>query len=199
MFIISLAILIYSVILHEVAHGFVAERLGDPTARVKKRLTLNPLPHIDPMYTIVLPLILLLTNAGIIFGAAKPVPVDPYNFKDPKKDTAIVSLAGPLTNILIALLFSLLLRAVPTDFIREISLVAIHLNVGLAVFNLIPIPPLDGSKILAGVLSDNLAESMYRLQNYGLTLIFIIFFFFPQIIFFFTEPITRFFYALLLP
>ena len=199
MFIISLAILIYSVILHEVAHGFVAERLGDPTARVKKRLTLNPLPHIDPMYTIVLPLILLLTNAGIIFGAAKPVPVDPYNFKDPKKDTAIVSLAGPLTNILIALLFSLLLRAVPTDFIREISLVAIHLNVGLAVFNLIPIPPLDGSKILAGVLSDNLAESMYRLQNYGLALIFIIFFFFPQIIFFFTEPITRFFYALLLP
>ncbi|OGG07168.1 hypothetical protein A2872_04025 [Candidatus Gottesmanbacteria bacterium RIFCSPHIGHO2_01_FULL_42_12] len=195
MFVIELAILIYSVVLHEVAHGYVAERLGDPTARAQRRLTLNPLPHIDPIYTIILPLILLVSGAGIIFGAAKPVPVDPFNFRDPKKDTAIVSLAGPLTNILIAGAFSILYRLYPVD----VFITAIQLNIGLAVFNLIPIPPLDGSKILAGVLSDNIAEAMYRLQNYGLTLIFFILFFIPGLIQIFTGPLTRILYKLLLP
>ncbi len=195
MFLVQIAILIYSVILHEVAHGFIADKLGDPTARLYKRLTLNPLPHIDPLYTILLPLILIITGAGIIFGAAKPVPIDPYNFRDKKKDTAIVALAGPLTNILIACLFALLFRIYPND----IFISAIQLNIGLAVFNLIPIPPLDGFKVLAGIMSDNVANMMYKMENYGLTVVFMLLFFFPQVIFAFTRPITQFLFRLLLP
>lgn len=195
MFIIQLAILIYSVILHEIAHGLVAEKLGDPTAKLYKRLTLNPLPHIDPLYTILLPLILLISGAGVIFGAAKPVPIDPFNFREPKKDMALVSLAGPLTNILIALFFALLFRLYPND----IFLSAITLNIGLAVFNLVPLPPLDGFKILAGVVSNDIANLMYKMESYGLTLIFFILFFFPQVIYAFTRPISQFLFRLLLP
>jgi Zn-dependent protease len=195
MFILQLAILIYSVILHEIAHGVVAERLGDPTAKLSKRLTLNPLPHIDPLYTILLPTILILSGAGIIFGAAKPVPIDPFNFKNAKQDTAIVSLAGPVTNILIALVFSLIYRLYPLD----IFLAGIQLNIGLAVFNLIPLPPLDGFKVLAGVMSNDIANFMYKMESYGLTLIFFILFFFPQIISAFTRPLIRLLYNFLLP
>src|SRR6266481_5219101 len=110
MIIISLIILIFSAILHEIAHGYVADRLGDPTARLSDRLTLNPLPHIDPIMTILLPVVLILSGSPIIFGGAKPVPIDPFNLKDGKKDVALVSLAGPLTNLLIAVIAAVLLH-----------------------------------------------------------------------------------------
>ena len=197
--VISFAILVYSVILHEIAHGFVADKLGDPTARLAGRLTLDPRPHIDLWMTIVLPLILFLSNAGVIFGAAKPVPIDPYNFRDPKKDTALTALAGPLTNILIAILFALLLRIalslLPTGelmtMIQSLFLQAVVLNVSLAVFNLIPLPPLDGFKVLAGILSDDIADQMYRLERYGFMIIFAILLLFPNVIFGIISPIAR--------
>ncbi|OGG19621.1 hypothetical protein A2721_03030 [Candidatus Gottesmanbacteria bacterium RIFCSPHIGHO2_01_FULL_47_48] len=195
--ILIFGVLIYSVILHEIAHGFVADKLGDPTARLAKRLTLNPLPHIDLIYTILLPLFLYLSNAGIIFGAAKPVPVDPFNFKEPKKDSALVALAGPATNLTIAVFLSLLLRAsdlfIMSNALKQaVDLLAtqgIFLNVMLAVFNLIPIPPLDGSKVLAGVLSDELASEIYKLERFGFLIIFAILIFFPSLIFGLMRPI----------
>jgi len=110
--IIVLPILIYSAILHEIAHGLVAERLGDPTARLMGRITLNPIPHIDPFMSILLPLILSLSPTHVIIGGAKPVPVDPFNFREPKKDMALVSLAGPATNVLIAIVFGIVCRII---------------------------------------------------------------------------------------
>src|SRR5258708_23634687 len=107
---IGLIILLFSAILHEVAHGYVAERLGDPTARLMGRLTLNPIPHIDPMLSIVLPSLLFLSGSPVIFGGAKPVPVDTFNLKDGRKDIALVSLAGPLTNILLAVTANVLFK-----------------------------------------------------------------------------------------
>src|SRR5581483_3011847 len=108
--VIGLPILIFSAILHEIAHGYVADRLGDPTARLMGRLTLNPGPHIDPFMSILLPLMLLLTGSPILFGAAKPVPIDPFNLKEGRKDMALVGLAGPLTNVLIAIAASVIFR-----------------------------------------------------------------------------------------
>src|SRR3990167_5369701 len=109
---IALVIIIYSAILLEIAHGYVAERLGDPTARLLGRLTLNPRPNIDPMMSILLPLILILSGSPVIFGAAKPVPIDPFNLKEGLKDIALVSLAGPLTNVIIAVIAAFLIKAI---------------------------------------------------------------------------------------
>src|SRR3990167_1552574 len=106
----TLAILVFSAILHEIAHGYVADRFGDPTARLMGRLTLNPIPHLDPLMSIILPLLLAFTGSPIILGGAKPVPVDPFNLKDGRKDIALVSLAGPATNILLAIIATLLFR-----------------------------------------------------------------------------------------
>lgn len=194
MILVELAILIYSVILHEIAHGFVADRLGDPTARLSKRLTLNPIPHIDPFYTIALPILLYFTS-GMIFGAAKPIPIDYYNLRDLKKDLAIISLAGPGTNILIAIFFSILFHILPLEIFKF----AVLINISLATINLVPIPPLDGFKILAGVLPNNIANQLYKLEHYGLTFVFLIFFFARDLIYVFTSPITLFFRKLLLP
>lgn len=189
MFLLDFIVLIYSVILHEIAHGFVADKLGDPTARVHGRLTLNPLPHIDPLMTIVVPLVLILSGSGIIFGAAKPVPVDPYNFKDPKRDTALVALAGPVTNLLIAALLALLVRFIPNQEIANILATRVVWNVGLAIFNLFPIPPLDGSKVLAGILPDDLAERYLSIERFGFIILFGILMLMPGLIFGITSPI----------
>ncbi len=180
----TLVILIFSAILHEVAHGFVAEKLGDPTARLMGRLTLDPRKHIDPMMSIALPLILLLSGSPVIIGAAKPVPVDPFNLRDGRKDLAIVSLAGPLTNVLIAIFASLILKIISNfqlpssnsyplfSILYLLFLSVVHLNLLLAIFNLVPIPPLDGSKIFALVLPEKLANTFLSLGSIGMFIIF---------------------------
>lgn len=179
---ISLAVLVPSVMLHEVAHGFVADRLGDPTARLLKRLTLNPIPHIDPVMSILLPLILVISGSPVIFGAAKPVPVDPFNLRDPRKDMALVSLAGPGTNFLIAAIAALIAHLLfPGASIFEVLTnnllglvlgLTITINVTLAIFNLLPIPPLDGSKIFALFLPEDTARTYLSFSNIGFFVIF---------------------------
>ncbi|MGA2911592.1 MAG: site-2 protease family protein [Candidatus Levyibacteriota bacterium] len=181
---VTLIILVYSAILHEIAHGFVAERLGDPTARLMGRLTLNPKSHIDPFMSILVPLLLIISGSPVIFGAAKPVPVDPFNFREPKKDMALVSLAGPGTNLLIALVFSLichlLFPGLSFDVIRSGGIIGfllgtvVYINLLLAIFNLIPIPPLDGSKIFALILPDREAAVYLSIGTFGILIIFLL-------------------------
>ncbi|HCB35333.1 MAG: hypothetical protein A2W52_02030 [Candidatus Taylorbacteria bacterium RIFCSPHIGHO2_02_49_25] len=176
----SILILIMSVVVHEVSHGFVANYLGDPTARLQGRLTLNPLPHIDPIGSVLVPLLLFFTNADIMFGWAKPVPVNPYNLRG-KFGEAIVAGAGPLSNIGLALIFGLLIRlgagAMPGSFL-QIAVAVVIINIILALFNLVPIPPLDGSKILFAFLPYHLQNIRESLEKYGffIVLIFIVFF-----------------------
>ncbi len=151
--IVMLVALIISVIMHEMAHGYAANWLGDPTARLAGRLTANPISHIDPMMSVILPGLLLFSGSPILFGAAKPVPYNPYNFnKHQRWGEAIVAAAGPAANIAIAVIFGLIVRSaealsLSATFV-EMSLLIIMLNIFLALFNLVPIPPLDGSKIL---------------------------------------------------
>lgn len=181
-FIINFIILIYSIILHEVAHGFAADRLGDPTARLNRRLTLNPLPHIDPLMSIALPILLVLSGSPVIFGAAKPVPIDPFNFREGRKDMGIVGLAGPATNIALALIAAIFAKFIvamniPGSFdfyIYKIFERMAFYNLLLAALNLIPIPPLDGSRILGAILPSSEARFLDFLEPYGL---FILFFF----------------------
>lgn len=163
--IIMLIVLLFSVVLHEVAHGYAAFKLGDPTAKLQGRLTLNPIPHLDPMMSVVLPGLLLFSGSPFLFGAAKPVPYNPYNFTDQRYGEAKVAAAGPAVNILIALVFAVLVRlsdvlTLPATFV-ELSFWIIVLNIFLAFFNLLPIPPLDGSKILPIFLPLNL-QMRYR-------------------------------------
>lgn len=169
---ISLVILVFSAILHEVSHGYVADRLGDPTARLLGRLTLDPRPHIDPWMSILLPLLLIVSGSPIIFGAAKPVPVDPFNLRDGKKDMALVSLAGPLMNFLIAVIFALLIKLlgplVGSSILLDILFKIVQLNLLLGIFNLLPIPPLDGSKIFATILPDDMAKTYLSISSMGM-------------------------------
>ncbi len=175
--------LIFAIVLHEVAHGWVADKLGDNTARSMGRLTLNPISHIDLFGTIIMPLMLfVLTKGQMVFGYAKPVPINPYNFKDPKKGMALSSLAGPGINLVMAISFSLLLRVVISplegmvpkqswDLIAlPITLMlgyGVIINIVLAVLNLIPIPPLDGSRVVYWLLPNKPAAVYYRLEPYG--------------------------------
>jgi len=180
---IIFTIIIFSVILHEIAHGLIAERLGDPTARNSGRLTLNPVPHIDPLMSLLLPALLLIIGSPVVIGGAKPVPINPNNFAKPKKDIALTSLAGPLINLLIALFVIGLLRLiylfypVSTSFAGLINGLnyAVIINFSLALFNLLPIPPLDGFKILGALVPDKMIESWYSLERYfGLVVIFLL-------------------------
>ena len=160
-----LLVLILSIVLHEVAHGYAAWKLGDPTAKLQGRLSLNPIVHIDPMMSIIVPGLLFFSGSPFLFGAAKPVPYNPYNLTDQKYGEAKVAAAGPAANILIAVVFAVLIRfadvlALPAAFI-ELSFGIIVLNIFLAVFNLLPIPPLDGSKILPVFLPYTL-QTKYR-------------------------------------
>ena len=180
--ILSLGVIIFSAILHEIAHGLVADRLGDPTARLRGRLTLNPVPHIDLWMSIVIPLLLILGGSPIIIGGAKPVPVDPFNLRDGKKDLAIVSLAGPVTNFLIAGLSALLAHILfpeaslfalmNTNFLGLLLGLFINYNLMLGIFNLIPIPPLDGSKILAMFLPPDIESTYLSMSAFGFFIIF---------------------------
>lgn len=149
-----LAVLVMSVVIHEVSHGVVANWLGDPTARLQGRLTLNPLAHIDPMGSLILPGILAITGSPVLFGWAKPVPYNPYNFqRGGRWAEALVAGAGPASNLLLAVVFGLAMRfgMVPAEAL-SLGLYIVSINVLLAIFNLIPIPPLDGSKVLASIL-----------------------------------------------
>ena len=149
-------ILILSVVIHEMAHGYMANWLGDPTARLQGRLSANPLVHLDPMMSVILPGILLVTGSPFLFGAAKPVPYNPYNLRNQKWGEAMVAAAGPAANIGIAIIFGVLVRLAGSLNLSEafisLSIQIIMLNFFLAFFNLVPIPPLDGSKILPRLL-----------------------------------------------
>jgi len=177
--IISFIVLIISIILHEVSHGYMAEYLGDPTARLLGRLTLNPIPHIDPMGSIVLPLIFVLTGSPIVFGWAKPVPYDPRNirgsqFKE-RYGGALVAAAGPLVNILLAVIFGLVIRFAGLSApMIQFFLIVVIINISLAVFNLIPIPPLDGHHILSAILPSSLRQKYLSLYRYSFILMFIV-------------------------
>ena len=155
---IYFVILIFSIILHEVAHGYAADRLGDPTARYAGRLTLNPIPHIDLFGSIILPIISVLSPGSLLFGWAKPVPYNPYNLvKAPHWGEMIVAAAGPLTNFTLVALFAILVRVSTDQTFAAICFIGILVNLWLGFLNLIPIPPLDGSKVLASILPRSLA------------------------------------------
>jgi Zn-dependent protease len=174
-------ILIFSIVIHEVSHGYMAESLGDPTARYAGRLTLNPLKHIDPFGSIVVPLLTYFTG-GMIFGWAKPVPYNPYNLRNGRKGEAMVAFAGPLSNLAIAAFFSIILRLNGAFFSlsdKPLALIAIVvlINIVLAVFNLVPIPPLDGSRILFFFLPARFENVRRFLERYSIFLVLFLVFF----------------------
>jgi Zn-dependent protease len=177
----QILILFFSVILHEVAHGAAAERCGDGTARERGRLTFNPIPHIDPLGTVVLPVLLAITHSPVMFGWARPVPINPWRFRRPKRDLAIVGAAGPLANLAVAGLsaaaYRLILPLAGLEHpLTQILKTATTFNTVLALFNLIPIPPLDGSRLLVGILPKRLAVPYLRLEKIGFYLIFALLF-----------------------
>jgi Zn-dependent protease len=189
-FIFIILIFLFSIIIHEVSHGAMADYLGDPTAKDAGRLTLNPIKHLDPIGSIFVPLMLIALGGRIIFGWAKPVPINPFNLRDKVYGQAKVAIAGPLANVLVALVFGLMIRFLPFLSSSQIgaNLIIIFsyivwINLLLAIFNLMPIPPLDGSHILFTFLprqSDNLKIFLIRYQLF--ILLFFIFFCFPLII-----------------
>jgi len=190
-FIFYIAILLFSVVIHEVSHGAVANLLGDPTAKLKGRLTLNPIPHIDPLGTIILPIFSMIFF-GFAFGWAKPVPYNPYNLSNPRRDTALVGFAGPASNFILAIVFGVALRFIPISSFGAVDSplfpmaaifgIIVFLNLLLGIFNLLPIPPLDGSKLLFA-LPNISAEIQQFLTKYGFFLLIFFIFFGFQFIF----------------
>lgn len=184
-FLIILAIILFSVIIHENAHGWVAERYGDPTARLSGRLTLNPLPHIDPVGTILFPILLLMISRGrFALGWAKPVPVDFRNLRNPKQDMMKVGAAGPFSNILLALLCVMILKIVeplPKSLLAQTVGFGVFINLLLAAFNLVPIPPLDGSRIIMGLLPPQAAYNYSKLEPFGIFIVLLVLFVFNLI------------------
>ena len=192
-----LVVLFFSVIIHEVSHGYAAKALGDDTAYYSGRLTLNPAPHIDLFGTIILPLILYLVGSPFLIGWAKPVPVNPYNFVNPRQDFAKVAAAGPLSNIALALISTAaiaLLRISGMTFtfslIVKLLQYAIFINILLAVFNLVPVPPLDGSRILSAILPYDKAYKYERIVRIGPFFTLILLWVFWPIIFRIVEFLT---------
>jgi Zn-dependent protease len=172
---------VFAITVHEVAHGWAAKKLGDNTAAMLGRLTLNPIKHIDPIGTLLIPGLLLLTGTGFIFGWAKPVPVDGRNFKNPLHDMAIVAIAGPASNLLMAIAWALIARIgviVNTEFVSlpliNMGMAGISINLVLCLLNLLPIPPLDGSRVLTGILPHRLAWQYNQLERYGFIILLVL-------------------------
>ncbi|MFA5750915.1 MAG: site-2 protease family protein [Candidatus Paceibacterota bacterium] len=193
-------ILIISVVIHEVSHGYVALYFGDETAKRAGRLTLNPLKHLDMFGSIILPLLLIVLKSPFLIGWAKPVPYNPYNFNNVRKGTFFVSSAGVLANIFIALIFGLILRFFFDSSVLTQNLSLIHIisvivltNLGLALFNLIPIPPLDGSKILFSIIPPSIYSKINFLERYSFFILLFFIFFFSAYLF----PIIRFLFYLI--
>jgi len=189
-FVFQILILIMSVVVHEVSHGYAASLLGDQTARYEGRLTLNPLKHLDPFGSFILPF-LSYTLGGFIFGWAKPVPYNPYNLNPGRWSEAQVAIAGPASNILLALIFGLFMRLGASSgwanpAFLQITAVIVFINILLAIFNLMPIPPLDGSKILFAFFPNKFFELRNFFEKYGLVLVIIFIFFVWQ----FIAPLT---------
>ena len=169
--ILSIIILILSVIIHEVSHGYMAELLGDPTARLQGRLTLNPIKHVDPMGSIIVPAMTYLLG-GFAFGWAKPVVYNPYNLKNRRQGEFLIALAGPLSNLAIAVIFGTIIRFVAagatemTPFLEVLSVI-VAMNIVLAVFNLVPLPPLDGSKLFLAFLPTQYGRFRFAVERFG--------------------------------
>ena len=182
-FIFYFLIIVPSAIIHEYAHGWVADMLGDPTARYAGRLTVNPIPHIDLWGTILMPITLsILTGGKFLFAYAKPVPYNPYNLKNQKWGPAMVAIAGPAANFLLAIVFAVVVRVLPASNFTSMLAIIVYANIMLMVFNLVPIPPLDGSKILYALLPDSARGVKIFLDKYGfMILLFFIFFLFETI------------------
>lgn len=176
--IIFIVVLIISIVLHEIAHGYAADKLGDPTARLAGRLSLNPLVHVDWIGSVILPFFLIVSGAPFILGWAKPVPFNLYNMKNPKWGGVIVAIAGPLTNIVIALLAAIILKLFTFSPAVIFFLTSLMItNISLAVFNMVPIPPLDGHHILYALLPKRLykIKSFLRRYSFFVLIIFVIF------------------------
>ena len=180
-YIIAVSVLLFSVIIHEVAHGFVAYKRGDSTAKLLGRLTLNPVNHIDIFGSVILPAVLMLIGAPV-FGWAKPVPINIYNLKNPKKDVILVSLAGVTANFTLALIAGIMMFFIRNFFVNIAVMASIYVilqyvivvNIVLFIFNLIPIPPLDGSKILLFILPKDIARQYAQIEKYGFWIILVL-------------------------
>lgn len=190
------AALILSIVIHEMAHGYAANALGDPTARLSGRLSSNPLVHLDLLGSIIIPALLFFSHAGILFGWAKPVPYNPYNLRNQKWGEALVAAAGPAINLFLAIVFAVLIRfgdtlGLPSHFF-DIASYIVYINILLACFNLIPLPPLDGSKIIKALLPFRAAQQyqqfLYRVEGLGLFATFAIVFIFINLLW---EPFSR--------
>ncbi|OUP08221.1 site-2 protease family protein [Collinsella sp. An2] len=191
--IINALAVIVGIVVHESAHALAAYALGDSTARSRGRVSLNPLNHIDPFGTILLPLLMILAG-GPVFAFAKPVPVYLGNLKHPKRDEVIVALAGPASNILLAAVFALLLRALMpaassgvvslavANLVMQLCVTSIVVNLSLAFFNLIPLPPLDGSSVLVLFLKGQALQSYYRLQQYAMPILIVVLYLLPMVL-----------------
>ena len=183
--------LVIAIVFHEVAHGLVARRLGDPTAEQRGRLSLNPLKHVDPFGTVLLPLFLAVTNVGAIFGWAKPVPVDYRRLRNPRRDMVLVALAGPGMNLLLAIVGALILAATisvsgggeepAAEFIARNALNFVYINVFLGVFNLLPLPPFDGGHVVEGLLPPALGQQFRKIGRFSLLVFVMLLLVLPRI------------------